>query len=67
MTETIKEITQEDYETHCNMPYKDLCDWVENIAAKSHFPPCGYGFYGCRIYSDDDKYYVAWTHQTSCD
>ena len=62
-----REIPEDDYNKLVQSPKKDVDDYILNIAYKSTFHPCGYGFYSPVIYKEDGKCYASWRCYDSCD
>ena len=46
---------------------EQTCEFVQQLAAKCGYHPCGYGCYGEKLIEDEGKYYACWLHSRSCD
>ena len=68
---TMIKISEEDYNklfqySKDNL-YAEIYEYVAEIANKSSFPPCGYGFSNPSFFEEDGKYFVSWNRWSSCD
>ena len=60
-------IPETDYYNLCMSTYAEVSDYIEDVANKSMFPPCGYGFMFPNYYTRNNEYFVSWEHYDSCD
>ena len=61
------EIPENDYNKLIQRTKEDIEDYVLNIAYKSSYHPCGYGFSYPKVFKEDDICYASWMHYDSCD
>jgi hypothetical protein len=60
------EISKDDFDKVKNNKLK-MEDFVGELALKSKWHPCGYGFMRPRVYTENDVYYAEWGHSHTCD
>ena len=60
-------ISENDYNKLLQRSKEEIEDYVLNVAYKSPFNPCGYGFDYPSIFKEDDICYASWKHWDSCD
>lgn len=60
-------ISENDYNKLIQRSKEEIEDYVLNVAYKSPFNPCGYGFDNPSIFKEDGIYYASWKYWDSCD
>lgn len=64
---TKKQIPETDYNKLKEASYKEISDYVLNVAYTSSFNPNGYGFFSPKLLKEDDICYASWECCDSCD
>ena len=68
---SVKNISEEDYNKLLQLSkdnlYSEISDFVSEIANKSLFKPCAYGFSSPNFFEEDGRYFVSWKRWDSCD
>ena len=67
LIKTMIKISEEDYNKLLQCSKEDAYEFIANIANKSPFPPCGYGFSDPSFFEEDGKHFVSWKRWSSCD
>ena len=60
-------ISEEDYNKLLQLSKEDVYCYIAEIANKSPFPPCGYGFSEPNFFEENGAYFVSWKRWSSCD
>lgn len=60
-------IPEEDYYRLIESSYAEIANYVEDIADKSMYPTCAYGFLFPNYFTKNGEYFVSWNHYSSCD
>lgn len=61
------QITQDEYNKLLQCSQVEIHDYISEIANKSTYPPCGYGFFSPCLCKEGENYFVSWEHLNSCD
>ena len=68
---TMIKISEEDYNKLLKYSkdnlYAEIYEYVAEVANKSPFPPCGYGFNNPYFFEENGNHFVSWNRWGSCD
>lgn len=62
-----REINKELYDSLCQASKEERDEMIYDFAIHAGYHPAGYGCWGSRYYKEDNKYYLSWCRQRSCD
>lgn len=60
-------ISEVDYNKLLQCSKEEMYDFIADIANKSPFPACGYGFSSPTFFEEDGEHFVSWMRWDSCD
>lgn len=60
-------ISENDYNKLLQRSKEEIEDYVLNVAYKSPFSPCGYGFDSPKVFEENGICYASWRYWDSCD